>query len=108
MNRIIKALTLLLALSILAACIMAHKLSLPPEPVQITITQYAQPETATVYTDTRSINRLVDYLEGLCLTWNTSRIGVDSVGWYITVTSSSGDSTEYMINVDDWGRETFR
>ena len=108
MNRIIKALILLLALSILAACSMAHKLSLPPEPVQITITQYAQPETETVYTDTQSINRLVDYLEGLCLTWNTSRIGVDSVGWYITVTSSGGDSTEYMINVDDWGRETFR
>ena len=108
MNRIIKALILLLVLSILAACSMAHKLSLLPESVQITISQYARPETATVYTDIPSINRLVDYLEGLSLAWNTSRVGVGSVGWYITVTSSGGDSTEYMTNVDDWGRETFR
>ena len=108
MKRIIKALTLLLAWSILAACSMAHKLSLPPDPVQITITQYARPETATVYTDAQSINRLVEYMKGLSLTWHKSRVGVGSVGWYITVTSSGGDSTEYMINVDDWGRETFR
>ena len=108
MKRIIKALILLLTLSMLAACGTAHKISMPQDPVQITISQYAQPETETVYTDTQSINRLVDYMEGLSLTRHKAGVGVASIGWYITVTSSSGDTTEYMIDVDDWGNETFR
>ena len=108
MKRIIKAMSLLLALTMLAACGAAHKIDVPDDAVQITISQYAYPETATAYTDTQSINRLVDYMEGLSLTRHKPGVGVDSDGWYITVTTFGGETTEYMIDVDDWGSETFR
>ena len=105
MKRIIKAMSLLLALTMLAACGAAHKIDVPDDAVQITISQYAYPETATAYTDTQSINRLVDYMEGLSLTRHKPGVGVDSDGWYITVTTFGGETTEYMIDVDDWGSE---
>ena len=46
MKRIIKAMSLLLALAMLAACGVAHKIDVPDDAVQITISQYAHPETA--------------------------------------------------------------
>lgn len=106
MKRILFMLSLMIV--ILSSCGITHKIDLPDDVVEITISQYAHPESATVYKDTQSIKRIIDYIEGLSLTRNKMGVGVGSIGWYISIKSSDGDTEEYMINVDDWNRETFR